>query len=818
MTYFMVESVAALLAFFLLGALIGCLLKGFFWPAAGRVGHVAARPYVEPAPILPKVAPIVVPPRPSVPPSSVTITPAAIKPAMERPAGVSPELSAAAAAASAATLARPAAVVRPAGPDPAMSAAAIAAAAAAAAGASAMIRRDQPAAGVEVARPAVMLGDDLKRIRGIGPEIERRLNALGITRYAQLAGWSAEDVARFNSELGFDRRIQKENWIEQAAVLAKEGETVFSRRVDAKEVSSGADTWTPTAPRMVEQAALAAATAAAASAALQPKPVIVKPAEVIAPAMPDSSGLSVRERATAALTGGDFKVSARLPEPELPSASGFSGGVAVAGAVAAVAPKVAGLWDDIPGSKSWDDLKLVRTIDPSLEAQLRELGVRKYSDIANWTPTDVARYAKILAAGDRIDRERWIEQARRLSGDSVSLMTGASVVGASAAQMGASASSLTASAIAEADLVGSRINKRGDGDDLTLIRGVGQALQTKLYDRGVTRFAQLASMSEADILKLGVDLGIGDLAAREGWVSQARSMMPTAAAAAVVAPVAVAPIIVTRPAPAVEAPAAPSVLAKAAPGAIAVAAAAVAAAGPARAAVETVAVNDQASPQQDLKLIKGISVDIERGLNGLGIRRYADIARWTPSDVDRFGTTLGIKGRIEREFWVQQAQILARGGETDFSRRIASGASALGASAAIAGAAAAGSAVLARTAAAAPAGSSVPSIAPASVAAAASASGSGMTRIVKSSAADDLKRIRGIGIVVENKLRALGVVNYHHIAEWSAADIDRISTALEFSGRVERENWIAQARILAGGGQTDFSRRVDRGEVDPRKA
>ena len=37
---------------------------------------------------------------------------------------------------------------------------------------------------------------------------------------------------------------------------------------------------------------------------------------------------------------------------------------------------------------------------------------------------------------------------------------------------------------------------------------------------------------------------------------------------------------------------------------------------------------------------------------------------------------------------------------------------------------------------------------------------------------------------------------------------------LDFKGRIERENWVEQARILAAGGQTEFSRRVDRGEVD----
>jgi hypothetical protein len=40
---------------------------------------------------------------------------------------------------------------------------------------------------------------------------------------------------------------------------------------------------------------------------------------------------------------------------------------------------------------------------------------------------------------------------------------------------------------------------------------------------------------------------------------------------------------------------------------------------------------------------------------------------------------------------------------------------------------------------------------------------------------------------------------------------------LDFKGRIERENWVEQARILASGGFTEFSRRVDRGEVDSSK-
>jgi predicted flap endonuclease-1-like 5' DNA nuclease len=77
----------------------------------------------------------------------------------------------------------------------------------------------------------------------------------------------------------------------------------------------------------------------------------------------------------------------------------------------------------------------------------------------------------------------------------------------------------------------------------------------------------------------------------------------------------------------------------------------------------------------------------------------------------------------------------------------------------------------------------------------------------------DLKRIRGIGVLIEKKLNSLGITAYEQVANWTRSDIDRVSELLDFKGRIERENWIEQARILASGGQTEFSRRVDRGEA-----
>ncbi len=78
---------------------------------------------------------------------------------------------------------------------------------------------------------------------------------------------------------------------------------------------------------------------------------------------------------------------------------------------------------------------------------------------------------------------------------------------------------------------------------------------------------------------------------------------------------------------------------------------------------------------------------------------------------------------------------------------------------------------------------------------------------------DDLKRIRGIGVLIEKKLQAMGFTRYEHIANWTHADIKRASDVLDFSGRIERENWIEQAQILAAGGLTDFSRRRQHMEI-----
>ncbi len=72
---------------------------------------------------------------------------------------------------------------------------------------------------------------------------------------------------------------------------------------------------------------------------------------------------------------------------------------------------------------------------------------------------------------------------------------------------------------------------------------------------------------------------------------------------------------------------------------------------------------------------------------------------------------------------------------------------------------------------------------------------------------DDLKLISGVGPAIEKKLHRMGVTSYRQIANWKAADIKEADEKLNFKGRIQREDWINQAKTLAGGGQTEFSRR-----------
>lgn len=72
-------------------------------------------------------------------------------------------------------------------------------------------------------------GDDLTRIKGLGPKIAVMLGEMGVTSYAQIATWDEADIARIDAQLGrFQGRIERDQWVEQARLLSGDQNEEFA--------------------------------------------------------------------------------------------------------------------------------------------------------------------------------------------------------------------------------------------------------------------------------------------------------------------------------------------------------------------------------------------------------------------------------------------------------------------------------------------------------------------------------------------------------------------------------------------------------------
>src|SRR5215472_5509658 len=210
----------------------------------------------------------------------------------------------------------------------------------------------------------------------------------------------------------------------------------------------------------------------------------------------------------------------------------------------------------------------------------------------------------------------------------------------------------------------------------------------------------------------------------------------------------------------------------------------------------------------DLKLIKGIGAKNEKVCNDLGIYHLAQIADWSSEEAAWIGRHIAFPGRVEREYWIGQAKLLASGGDTEHSTAVKAGTIALD-ERADAALDEAQTATLrtwlpeqaapveneARHAGRRPYGLLAP----------------------RDGQRDNLKRIRGIGPQNEGRLNGIGVWHYGQIAAWSAENTKWIASYLAASGRIDREKWIEQAKELAAGRGTQASRRTTTGKNSAAK-
>ncbi len=79
--------------------------------------------------------------------------------------------------------------------------------------------------------------DDLKMIKGIGPKLEILCHKLGFFHFDQIAAWTTKEIAWVDDNLeGFKGRVTRDEWVKQAAILAKGGTTEFANRVKDGDV------------------------------------------------------------------------------------------------------------------------------------------------------------------------------------------------------------------------------------------------------------------------------------------------------------------------------------------------------------------------------------------------------------------------------------------------------------------------------------------------------------------------------------------------------------------------------------------------------
>jgi predicted flap endonuclease-1-like 5' DNA nuclease len=367
-------------------------------------------------------------------------------------------------------------------------------------------------------------------------------------------------------------------------------------------------------------------------------------------------------------------------------------------------------------------------------------------------------------------------------------------------------------AAAAAQAAAAPVEEAGPADDLTRIRLIDYFIQQRLKHLGVRTFEDIAGWTASDVARVSQTLGFYGRIEQENWIEQAQILVR---GGSVESPPELAPENIA-------------------------------------AAVAVPLAADR------LHRIIGIDPATEELLIANGVTGIADIAAWTWEDVEKAEELIGKPGRVGLENWIEQARFLTRGGtplasdlqehapisfappepeplapeqepapepepEAEVVQAIEPEPVSEPESEELGGEA--------ELTALEPVYEPEPEPAPeppeASEETASEPRGDNLAglRSVRSEALrgdadyyvpgeiDDLKRIRGVGVLIEKKLNSLGITSYEQVANWTSADIARISQVLDFKGRIERENWVEQARILASGGQTEFSRRADRGEV-----
>jgi len=438
-------------------------------------------------------------------------------------------------------------------------------------------------------------------------------------------------------------------------------------------------------------------------------------------------------------------------------------------------PQARGLMDASALDDSADSSNRAQSAElTASEAEVRQLRTRlglnpdSGSSANNFGKSDAERLEASQQEARKLRQQLWTkEEAEKVNAGSASSSVsgaGTSTAVATAADAGsfgalsseeAEAEKLIASGSAP-KTVSNRLDEPTPGfdpDDLTKIRGIGKPTQSRLNRNGIYYYDQIAGFTAADLAWADKTMNLDGRVVSDRWIPQAKALageteghgsaaggagLTTAAGFADLSDDdesgAEDEILVDVPSGLTEEEAEAERL---------------------LASGEEIAppASRLDAPQSgrapdDLTKIKGIGPKINSKLNDQGIYYYDQIAGFKGSDLAWADRELDFKGRAVRDRWVPQARGLVE----------------LSSSA------------------------GTPAAAPKTL----------LDKPIEGESPDDLTEIKGIGAVLQTQLNEKGIYYYSQIAEFSDSDQEWANQTLGFPGRVERDDWIPQAKELAG--------------------
>jgi len=628
--------------------------------------------------------------------------------------------------------------------------------------------------------------DDLTQMEGLAPEQAERLRENGVYRFKQIAHWSDRNVAAFAGVAGLPKEeLERRKWIPQACWLHwqtyQPGEAWTVDRPSVEELQECLDEHF--AGERVQVDADYGILYVGRPSHVDDLTDIEGIDSVMARKLQASgvycfrqlelwAGAHVRAFAERLEIPADRvyqerwiqqaeAVECQVPQPKRPREESEPEPVAPVPQDLAAEPSVER--DERYGlvfrqrPEEVDRLRSIKGVGPKLERLLHEAGVYRFRQIANWGERQVEEFSRRFRIRDRIERERWVEQAREL----------AELAEAEAGDLYLAPEKVDQIGILDAEF-GHEPSVRVDPylgivfdeppvvvDDLSLIDGVGKRLEEELNSLGVYRYNQIAAWSALNVAHFSRHLYCDqERIERDKWIPQARRLYRETYSASwgwgVSHPTLAEyqarieeefPLEAVRPDEALG-----------------------------------IVYTGWPSHVDELSRLNGVTRDLERELNRLGIYTFEQVSNWSEANVEEVATRLGIaQQRIYRDRWIAQASDLM----ADPDRAQTGGPAGLDPH-------------LVNVLAAEP-GIQVDEQL-------------GFLYPEPPRQPDALTSIRGIGKALALQLNNLGIYRYRQIASWSERTVRNLSERLRLGDRIARENWVQQAKELTALAEAEAGR------------